>query len=329
MLNHPLVHALEQLPLGPASALHFVQCSSSLPTGAIILHGFAADESTARVVVKTARNPALPHSLQREWESLAVVRSDGTLARLTPEGIGTFDVDGAKFFAYSGIPGRTMSALLRNRLWLRRATLLKRFAGRALEVALLIHKTASRPSPPSFVADDLLSDLNGLRRLVPVLPQSVCLKATEAAASIAAAPGPLPCGRIHGDFSPHNLLVENSASRGVTRVIDWEHMEAERPQHLDLFRFIGASLLVGKRGAERGAALQSMRRDAAPLVRDLLHPWLVAMGVDAAAWTRPERLEALWWHYWLHAARRSLERLASADARDSLLLRSLIEAASG
>jgi hypothetical protein len=329
MLNHRLVHALGQLTPEQPPELHFVQCSSSLPTGAIILHGFVANESSARIVVKTARNPALPHSLQREWESLAVIRRDGTLARLTPEGIGTFDVDGAKFFAYSGVAGRTMSALLRNRLWLRRETMLKRFAGRALELAVLVHGAASRPMPTSFVADDLLSDLDGLRRLVRSLPHSVSLKATEAAASIAAAPEPLPCGRIHGDFSPHNLLVDSGASRGVTRVIDWEHMEADRPQHLDIFRFIGASLLVGKRGAERGAALQSMRRDAAPLVQDLLHPWLSAMNVDAAAWTRPERLEALWWHYWLHAARRNLERLASADVRDSLLLRGLIEAADG
>ena len=122
-------------------------------------------------------------------------------------------------------------------------------------------------------------------------------------------------------------MIESSAARGATRIIDWEHMEVDRPQHLDIFRFIGASLLVGKRGPERGAALQSMRRDAAPLVQDLLHPWLGAMRADAAAWTQPERLEALWWHYWIHAARRSLERLASADARDSLLMRGVIEAA--
>lgn len=322
MLNERLRQLIGQLMAVPPDTVHFVQCSSSLPTGAIILHGFVDQGKNARIVVKTARNPQLPHSLQREWESLAVVRRDAVLAELSPANLGTFDVDGAQFFAYSGLPGRTMSAALRNRLWPPRTTLLKRFAARALHVALIVHRPASRRAPAQVVADDLLGDLEGLRRSVPLLPQSVSRKATSAAAIIAAAPESLPCGRVHGDFSPHNLMVESHAARGVTRIIDWEHMEADRPQHLDIFRFIGAALLVGKRGAERGMALQTMRRDAAPLVQQLLRPWLEAMGVDAVAWTRPERLEALWWHYWIHATRRGLERLASADARDSLLLRS-------
>jgi aminoglycoside phosphotransferase (APT) family kinase protein len=137
----------------------------------------------------------------------------------------------------------------------------------------------------------------------------------------------LPYGRVHGDFSPHNLMIESNARRGATRIIDWEHMEAGRPQHLDMFRFIGASLLLGKRGAEREIAFQSMRRDAAPFVQDLLRLWLGGMGADAETWTRPERLEALWWHYWIHATRRELERRASGDARESLLLRSVVELA--
>ena len=220
-----------------------------------------------------------------------------------------------------------MATVFRNRLWLPRAALLKRFAARALEVALLVHRPASRLAPATSVADDLLADLEELRRIAPSLPQSISWKATEAAASIAAAPEPLPRGRLHGDLSPHNLMIETSTARGTTRIIDWEHMETDRPQHLDIFRFIGATLLVGKRGTERDAALQSMLRNAGPLVQNLLHPWLDAMGADAAAWTRSSRLEALWWHYWIHATRRSLERLASTDARDSLLLRGVIKAA--
>jgi hypothetical protein len=327
MLNERLLQALGQVTAEQPSALRFVQCSSSLPTGAIILHGFVANEETARVVVKTARNPELPHSLQREWESLAVVRRDAALARVTAEGIATFDMDGAQFFAYSGLPGRTMSAAFRNRLWLPRATLLKRFTARALQVALLVHRPASQLVPAALVADDLLAEADGLRRTVPLLPQSVSRKATEAAAAIAAAPEPLPCGRVHGDFSPHNLMIETTAARGATRIIDWEHMEADRPQHLDILRFIGSSLLLGTRGAERRLALQSMRREAAPLIDALLHPWLIAMGADVKAWTRADRLEALWWHYWIHATRRELERLATTDPRDSALLRGVVELA--
>jgi aminoglycoside phosphotransferase (APT) family kinase protein len=199
-----------------------------------------------------------------------------------------------------------------------------RFAARALEMALVIHRPASQPAPAAAIADDLVADLEWLRRSVPLLPQSVSRRANEAAEVIAVCPKPLPCGRVHGDFSPHNLMIESNARRGATRIIDWEHMEADRPQHLDIFRFIGASLLLGKRGAERGITLQSMQRTAAPFVQDLLRPWLVAMGADAGTWTGPERLEALWWHYWIHATRRSLERQASADPRDSSLLRSLV-----
>jgi aminoglycoside phosphotransferase (APT) family kinase protein len=132
---------------------------------------------------------------------------------------------------------------------------------------------------------------------------------------------------VHGDFSPHNLMVESNARHGATRIIDWEHMEPDRPQHLDIFRFMGASLMLGKRGAERSVALRSMRRDAASFVQELLCPWLDAMGADAATWTRPERLDALWWQYWIHAIRREIERRASDDARDSVLLRSLAAAA--
>jgi hypothetical protein len=324
MLNERLMRALQEIMgLDPPSTLHFVQCSSALATGAIILHGFAARESTARVVVKTARNPELPHSLDREWQSLALVRRDATLSELTPAGIATFDVDDMRFFAYSGVPGRTMATTFRNRLWLPRATLLSRFAARALEMALLIHRPASRPAPAAMVADDLMADLAWLQRTVPLLPETVSRKASDAAEMIATCPEPLPNGRVHGDFSPHNLMVESTARRGATRIIDWEHMEPDRPQHLDIFRFMGASLLLGKRGAERGVALQSMRQDAGPFVRALLRPWLGAMGADADTWTRPERLEALWWQYWIHATRRELERRASADARDSVLLRSL------
>src|SRR5512144_2696782 len=169
MLNERLLHALEQATgLKDASALHFVQCSSSLTTGAIILHGFAAREEFARVVLKTARNPQSPHSLQGEWQSLAQVRRDAALAALTPEGLATFDVDDARFFAYSGVRGRTMFAAFRNRLLSRRVTLLKRFAARALEVSLLMHRLASQSAPATVAADDLIADLDWLRRTAPL-----------------------------------------------------------------------------------------------------------------------------------------------------------------
>jgi hypothetical protein len=326
MLNERLATAV-----GAASAkhppLHFVQCSSPLPTGAIILHGFVDDGASASVIVKTARNPVLPHSLQREWEALGMVRRDPSLAGVTPAGLATFELDGAQYFVYSAVRGRTMSAAFRNRFWLPRTLLLKRFAARALQAALLVHRSSSRLAPSTVVATDLLDELEALRRAVPLLPSSVCRTAIRAVSTIASASSALPFGRVHGDFSPHNLLIGRGPARGSTPIIDWEHMEADRPQHLDIFRFIGSSMLLGKRGAERRLARRTMPRNASPFIGALLRPWLTAMGADATAWIRPDRLEALWWHYWIHAARRELERLATTDPRDSAFLQGVAEVA--
>lgn len=325
MLNESLRRTVSEVS-AERPPLHFVQSSSSLPTGAIILHGFRAGEKSARVIVKTARNPGMPNSLQREWSSLAAVRRDAGLARLTSRGIAAFDLDGAQFFAYTGLPGRTMSAAYRSRLWPARASQLQRFAVRALRVALLVHRSASRPAPSTLVAEDLLDELDALRDAVPLSP-ALCRRATEAAATIAATPGTLPHGRVHGDFSPHNLMIPPGRDVDATCIIDWEHMEDARPQHLDIFRFIGSSLLMGMRGERRLRGLRSMRNDAQALVVTLLQPWLVAMDAEASTWTAPERLEALWWHYWIHATRRELERHATTDPTGSALLRIVTELA--
>jgi hypothetical protein len=116
--------------------------------------------------------------------------------------------------------------------------------------------------------------------------------------------------------------------RGVTtRAIDWEHTEAERPQFLDVFRYISTCALMARRGLARRKAFQQMRDIGNPLLRTLFAPWLARMGVEATAtWLTPQALQALWGHYCVHAARREQERRAEpADVRESTFLRGLVE----
>jgi len=119
---------------------------------------------------------------------------------------------------------------------------------------------------------------------------------------------------VHGDFSPYNVLTVGMRLGVELRLIDWEHTEAERPQHLDVFRFVSACVLLGLRGQIRQQAFEQMPTRANRLIDALLRPWLDGMTAGGAAcWLEPGRLEALWWHYWTHAARREQERRARPD----------------
>lgn len=325
MLNRPLAQAVAAAAgLAWTRDLHILQCSSSGATGAIILHAWVNGEQCPRVVVKTPRNPALPHAVRHEWEAVNLLRRDQQLVRLMPAPRATFQLQGAEFFAYEGLPGQTMEFGLRNRLFASREWILRRFAEQALEVALVLHQTRSMLAAPELIACDLLADLTWLEASVPSFPVEASIDARTAADTIAAATVALPHGRIHGDFSPQNLML---APTGATvRPIDWEHTEPERPQHLDVFRFISTCALLGRRGAARRSAFEQMTSPDNPLLDRLFRPWLIRMGSTAAARTNARLLQALWLHYLVHASRREHERLAKpADYRDPELLRGLID----
>ena len=142
---------------------------------------------------------------------------------------------------------------------------------------------------------------------------------------IAASEQSLPYGRVHGDFSPYNLMLQSTRPGAAARAIDWEHSEAERPQHLDIFRFISTCELMARRGVARRKAFQQMQAIDNPLLQTLFEPWLARMGVAVTtAWLEPQALQALWCHYCMHGARREQERRAEpADFRESTFLRSL------
>lgn len=326
MLNSELHRALCAAAGAEPRDLHVVQCSSSSATGAIILHAWAGREPWPRLVVKTARNPRLPHALAHEWRALQALQREPALVPRIPAPLASFELDGATFYAYSGVPGRTMFAHYRNRPWIGRERMLRRLAGPALAAALLLHRSSNRAVDARDVAADLLRDLYWLRGSVRGFSADVADQARRAADALAAGPSALPAGRLHGDFSPYNLLLERLAPDAPAHVIDWEHTEPDRPQHLDLFRFVSNCLAMGRRGARAvpwpGQAADALR----PLRECLLQPWLLAMGVERATeWLEREAFEALWWHYWIHAARREQERLARpTDLREARVLQGLM-----
>ena len=174
---------------------------------------------------------------------------------------------------------------------------------------------------------DLLVDLAWLESQVPSLPECISEGGRACASIIAATGQPLPFGRVHGDFSPYNLMIQSTRPGAAVRAIDWEHSEAERPQHLDIFRYVSACALMARRGAARKRAFHQMRDSGNPLLHSLFEPWLARMNIPVTAtWREPRTLQALWWHYCVHAARREQERRAEpADFPESTFLRGLAE----
>jgi hypothetical protein len=294
-----------------ADTLRLVQVSSSGATGAVILHAWVDGERAARVVVKTPRDARLHHALRREWAAVRALRDAPDLAVLIPAALATFTLDGAEYFVYEGAPGRTMYSRWRNRVLWPRAAMLERFGRQALPALLYVHEPAGRPATSEAIATDLQHDLAWLERTVRDLPRRVGSTARIMADRLARCRHSLPIGRIHGDFSPYNIVSDGMQPGDRVALIDWEHCERERPQHLDVFRFIGACALMGLRGRSRESAFATMQARDSVLARSFLRPWLERMSASgAASWMEPALLEALWWHFWVHASRREQERRA-------------------
>jgi hypothetical protein len=303
--------------------IHLVQVGSARATGSVTLHAWVEGERRARWVAKAERDVRYSEeSLRREWTAVRTLRQESAdLRALIPAARARFTCAGTEYFVYDGAAGRTMYAHFRNRILRPRRWLLQRFAMQALGACVRLHQSSTRPALASEVADDFRRDLAWLEQNMPGLPVPVVEYARAMLERTLRGRARLPVGHIHGDFSPYNLLTARlGVAHGASvRVIDWEHAEPNRPQYLDVFRFVAACALMGLRGRARDAVIPCLPRRDPVLQRRLLHPWFDAMTEPGAAhWLDPARLEALWAHFLVHAARREAERsdspLASAHS---------------
>jgi hypothetical protein len=321
MLNERLQHAIAELPeFRSARPLHILQCSSQLSTGSIAWHVWVGSEKYPRTIIKTPRVPGSKHFIAHEWRNLLELRDRGVSRKYLPSPSATFDVDGQTCYAYTAIPGQTLFSRFRNRLLGSREAMLQDFAALALPVAIDFHTGDSRVAPGDSLAGDLLAELTALQGIDAKLPQSIRDQSLASSRELVQAHVGLPVGRIHGDFSPYNFISTGLRHGEQVGLIDWEHAEPSRPQHLDIFRFISACVLMGRPATQAHASLLEMSSPSNPLLQSLFVPWLQRLHPDAASyWLTPTRLRAVWWHYWIHAARRELERHADPGASSSVV----------
>lgn len=332
MLNNRLLAALQTIPgIDGLRGVDVLQCSSANATGAIIYHLSSRIRRGIDVVVKTPRDPTADHSIAVEWDNVTALHGDERFGALLPTPLRRFEIDDATFYAYRRFVGVTMFSLFRNRLLGSRDRMRARFGRQALEAALRLHASHTRTVTGEALAQDLRLNMSMLRELGAVVPPAVAARATAAAEYLAASGIVLPVGRVHGDFSPYNLITETRSAAGCSGIIDWEHSESDRPQHLDIFRFIAGCELMGRRSFEGGPALLRMANPGNPVARELWRPWLARMEPAALeAATRAEALAALWMHYWICAAYREQRRHVNpADISQSTYLRGLHELTTG
>lgn len=330
MLNDQLRTAFMNLPgIDGSRGIEVLQCSSATATGAIIFHVSAGTGRRVDAIVKTPRDPAADHAIAAEWDIISQLCRDENFGALVPAPLRRFELDGATFYAYRGIAGSTMFAQFRNRLISSRDRMRANFARQALDAALHLHTSHSRAVDGKALAEDLRDNLTNLRLLVKEIPSAVESSATKAAQRLADSGLELPAGRIHGDFSPYNLISENHRSKDCSGIIDWEHSEPDRPQHLDVFRFISGCELMGRRSYEGGAALLRMCDPSNPAARVMWAPWLARMSpAHLEIATQPAVYNALWAHFFFSAAYREQRRQANpAEVGQSTYFRGLFELA--
>lgn len=306
MLNSRLLASIRQLPgLGENSRLTVLQCSSPSATGAIIFHVYSESDAQVRAIVKTPRDPASSQCIDAEWEILSGLCREGRYSGLLPAPLAHFDIDGATFHAYRGLPGKTLFSQYRNRIFESRTGMLLRFGRQALAASREIHAAPTRRGNGDALAADLAHSLEALQGLVPGLDAGVCAQAEQAGRVLRASGCELPFGRIHGDFSAYNILTDGRGAEARVGVIDWEHSEPDRPQYLDALRFIASFELMGRRFREGASALQRMRDPANPLFKGFWLPWLAQAGVPACS---VDVYRALWMHFFVSAACREQSR---------------------
>ncbi len=328
MLSNRLREAIATLPgIEATREIEVLQCSSAHASGAIIYHVRTRKSRHVDVIIKTPRDPRSNHAIETEWNNLTALSQVPRIGELLPRPLKKFEVEGAILYAYGGIAGRTMFARFRDRLLASRDGMRARFGQQALGPALRLHSSQSRIVSGLTLAQDMDSSFRALSMLVGAVPDQVKRQVAEAQKVLEGSGLELPVGRIHGDFSPYNLLTVGRSSSDCSGIIDWEHYEPDRPQHIDIFRFIGGCELMGRTRIENAVTLSRMCHPANPVARALLFPWFERIAPAASRATGDSRAyAALWTHYWVCAAFREQDRQANpADFRRTTYFPGLCE----
>lgn len=314
--------------IGSSDEFEVLQSSSQTATGAIIFH-VASLRGTKLAIVKTPRNPGSDHAIATEWDNVNELHQDSRSGSLLPAPLARFEVDGAVFYAYRAIAGRTMFSRFRNRIVASRTGMLERFARQALPAALRLHAAHTRMVDGESLALALQTDFDLLKSLVDLVPDAVEKSVSTEVAYLSGSGLRLPMGRIHGDFSAYNILTSSRSDSACSGIIDWEHSEVDQPQHLDILRFISGTEFMGRRAFEGAAALRRMSRAGNPVAGAIWEPWLAAMAPGCEITSDSRAYAALWMHFWVHAAYREQHRQSDpANVFKTTYFRSLCELAS-
>lgn len=329
MLNERLRAVIgELLRLDARDEFEVLQCSSAHASGAIIFHVRSRKSRQLDAIVKTPRDPSSNHAIETEWNNVSLLAPDAEIGRLIPAPLRRFEVDGSDFYAYGGIAGKTMFARFRDRIVTSRDRMRIQFASQAVGAAIGLHESGSRIESGDSLANDLDASYRALERLVGRIPSAVTSHIEKSRDCLATSAIKMPVGRIHGDFSPYNLMIVRRGDSACSGIIDWEHYERDRPQHIDIFRFIGGCELMGRIRVENAATLRRMSDPGNPVARALLVPWIRKLAPAAADVVagEPRVYAALWTHYWVAAAHREQERQPDpTDIRRTTYLPGLFE----
>ncbi len=292
----------------PAGArLHLLQVGNNLAGGSLVVLAFVDREPHPRAALKLPRTPGLTAALDREWQTLDTLRAAGyDDLEFVPEPLRAAQLDACPAYLYRAFPGRTMRSILRTAYGPRaRERTAARFAPHAASLLARLHAKDLEFAPASRMAECARRDAADLSSLVSGIPAHSAQLWASVIDELDGGGLELPFGRVHGDFSPANLVVAGAGARTSFGLLDWEHSEPAAPALLDAFRFANACGLVLRPGDPMGDRMRRVGEPQNLFLRAMIVPYLEGIGAGALAAelvAGRAPLTALWTAFWLRAA---------------------------
>lgn len=279
----------------------------------IIAHGVTAADRVP-VTVKLARTDAGSARLRNHAGALAAFAAAPASAALVPRLVRVGDTPMGTLTIESRLPGRPVGT---------QGTITTAVATRCLDALAVLHAVARADVRPDAAlldawVDDHVEVVRG-HDLVPVDQAALDAVRDELRSAL---DRPLVAARVHGDFSPGNVLADERLA--VSGIIDFEHTRAVALPDTDHVQFaltcappsvalgeLVERTLVDGRAHPAIAPIAALALDAAPNALGLrtlvLHAWLVNLADDIRKWGR-----ALDWGPW---AVRDIADVVAAAAR--------------